>query len=52
MGSKEKKRVVLQIIKQIMDVLYFIELSIGKIILVQKRAIQDNVDVALMLHPA
>ncbi|KAI9278664.1 hypothetical protein BDA99DRAFT_567348 [Phascolomyces articulosus] len=28
------------------------ELSIGKIVLVQKRAFQDNVDVALMLHPA
>ncbi|KAG1510657.1 hypothetical protein G6F53_006526 [Rhizopus delemar] len=28
------------------------ELSIGKIILVQKRAFQDNVDVCLMLHPA
>ncbi|RCH91763.1 hypothetical protein CU097_004931 [Rhizopus azygosporus] len=28
------------------------ELSIGKIVLVQKRAFQDNVDVCLMLHPA
>ncbi|KAI8140350.1 hypothetical protein BJV82DRAFT_623586 [Fennellomyces sp. T-0311] len=28
------------------------ELSIGKIVLVNKRAIQDNVDVCLMLHPA
>ncbi|CAO3680198.1 unnamed protein product [Rhizopus stolonifer] len=28
------------------------ELSIGKIVLVEKRAFQDNVDVCLMLHPA
>lgn len=29
-----------------------VELSIGKIVLVDKRAFQDNVDVCLMLHPA
>ncbi|CDS06279.1 hypothetical protein LRAMOSA08807 [Lichtheimia ramosa] len=28
------------------------ELSIGKIVMVQKRAFQDNVDACLMLHPA
>ncbi|RCH94598.1 hypothetical protein CU098_010623, partial [Rhizopus stolonifer] len=28
------------------------ELSIGKIVLIQKRAFQDNVDVCMMLHPS
>ena len=31
---------------------FVIELSIGKIVMVQKRAFQDNVDACLMLHPA
>jgi hypothetical protein len=38
--------------KVLTDTLHFIELSIGKIVLTNMGAFQENVDVCLMLHPA